>query len=262
MMQGHRKVIGDRAAGMVFDWRKGHGSAFRMLIAVLVSASVWGVLLAYVEIREPKLASSAKGEIDLTMVDLDDDRNRLLAEMLDRETLFHRRWDVSDSSALDAATAEALAVRSPRSFEATLLEIEVPERDVSLSDLPGMSAAALPPPDAVDSVAFATPPENWWVEVFVVDGPTGKNGLEPFSFPWPEESADLELSEGEMWAVLVGVDWEGKVVMNEPTSKSSNERLEVILAKYRTLEFSPLPKKGPLRWWKLEARIVNHPYTE
>ena len=247
---------------MVFDWEKGHGSVRRMLIAALVAASILGGLLAYVEVREPALANSAKGEIDLTMVNLEDEEHRWLAEMIDRETLFHRRWDVSDPSVLASVTADALSVKSPRTFEATLLEIESPPQDVSLSNLPGMEAAALPLPDSVDTAVFASPPVNWWVEVSIVDGLMGKKGLEAFSFPWPEADPDRELSEGEIWTVLVGVDWQGQVVLSEPTIESQNARTPVILAKYRSVKFPALSKKGPLRWWKLEALIVNHPYSE
>ena len=33
MFWRYRKVLRDRAAGMVFDWRRGHGSSYRVLIA-------------------------------------------------------------------------------------------------------------------------------------------------------------------------------------------------------------------------------------
>lgn len=259
MFWRHRKVLRDRAAGMVFDWRRGHGSARRMVIAAIVAASFWGVLLAYVQIRDPDPTSPVDDQIDLTMVDLDAPGNRWLAELIDRETLFHRRWDVRDSSAIETEIAAALALKSPRTYEPTLREIVLPGPDISLATLPGQGPSILPDPDNVDSVIFASPPVNWWVEVRVVEGP---DGLAPFSFAWPDSDPGREMSEGEIWTVLVGVDWQGKIVFNEPTINSVNSRTPVLLKKYLALEFAALPEKSPLRWWKLEARAVNRPLPE
>ncbi len=259
MFWRHRKVLQDRAAGMVFDWRSGHGSARRLLVAGVVAISIWGALLAYVQISEPAAATVVAAPIDLTLVDLDAEENRWLGEQIDRETLFHRRWNVDDPSALTAATAAALAEQSPRIYQPTLREIPTPAERVTLATLPGMGPDSLPPPQAVPSIAFASPPANWWVEVRVIDGPAT---LAPFSFKWPDPDPERGLSQGEIWTVLLGVDWRGKVVVNEPTIKSSNVRTPVILKKYRALTFLPLPKKSPLRWWKLEARVVNRPPPE
>ncbi len=259
MFWRHRKVLRDRAAGLVFDWRKGHGSARRFIIAGIVAASCWGALLAYVQIREPEAGELVDKQIHLTLVDLDDDQNRWLADLIDRETLFHRRWDVSDPSIIESASEAALALHSPRTYEATLREITLPTPVVSLANLPGMEPEILPAPQQVDSVIFASPPVNWWVDVRAIDGP---EGIEPFSFPWPKSIGEKGLSEGEIWTVLLAVDWNGEVVINEPTIQSDNARTSVILAKYRELEFEALSKKAPLRWWKLEARVVNRPLAE
>ncbi|MFT6181371.1 MAG: hypothetical protein ACI9NQ_000356 [Paracoccaceae bacterium] len=259
MFWRHRKVLRDRAAGMVFDWRRGHGSTSRMIIAVIVATCFWGALLAYVQISDPDPPHPIDDQIDLTMVDLDARENRWLAELIDRETLFHRRWDVRDPSAIETEVVTALALKSPRTYEPTLREIILPGPDVSLVTLPGRGPTALPDPDRVDSVIFASPPVNWWVDVRVVEGP---DGLAPFSFPWPDSDPGREMSEGEIWTVLIGVDWQGRVLVNEPTIKSSNSRTPVLLKKYRALKIAALPEKSPLRWWKLEARLANRPLPE
>ena len=259
MFGRHRKVLRDRAAGMVFDWRRGHGSARRLVFAAIVSFSFWGGLLAYVKIRDPEQGMPVDDQIDLTIIDLDAPENRPLAELIDRETLFHRRWDVGDDTAIKREVAVALKKNPPRVYEATLREVSLPMPEPTLANLPDLSPGMIPEPDPVDSVVFASPPVNWWVEVSLVDGP---KGLEDFSFQWPEADPDREMSEGEIWTVLLAVDWKGKVVVNEPTINSVNARTRVILDKYRALNFEALAKEGPLRWWKLEARVVNRPLPE
>lgn len=260
MFWRHRKVLRDRAAGMVFDWRRGHGSSYRLLIAILVSASFWGSILAYVNVREEARPDPPDQQIDLTVVDLDADQNRWLAEVIDRETLFQQRWDVADSGVIDQVVMEALMVDSPRVYEPTLREISLPEPKLELLNLPGREAGELPPPDVIESVNYAIPPINWWVEVEVIQGP---EGLEPFAFPfdWPEDPKLM--SEGELWSVVLTADWRGRVVAVDAWwEKAGDVRTPAILEKVRSQEVSVLPAKGPLRIWRLEARVVNRPLAE
>ncbi|MFT6864603.1 MAG: hypothetical protein ACJAVK_003171 [Akkermansiaceae bacterium] len=260
MFWRHRKVLRDRAAGMVFDWRKGHGSSYRLVVAIIVSASFWGAILAYIDIREVIPLDPVDDQIDVTIVDLDAKQYRGLAELIDRETLFQQRWDTADSTVIDEAVVRALVADSPRIYEPTLREISMPAPETELLNLPGMGPGELPTPDPVELVVFATPPVNWWVEVGVVEGP---EGLAPFAFPfeWPDEPKLM--SEGELWSVVLTADWRGRVVAAEGWwEKVRDRRTQVILEKVRSREITALPEKGPLRVWRLEARVVNRPLTE
>lgn len=256
MFWRYRKVLRDRAAGIVFDWRRGHGSPRRLVLAAVVSASFWGALLAYVQIREPESAPPVDAQIDLTIVDLDKEENRWLAELIDRETIFHLRWDVSDSAVIESAVEQALSQNSPRKYDPTLREIFLPGPAPGLRTLPDHEAGALPSPYPVESVVFATPPVNWWVEVSPIEGP---NGLEPFSFKWGDTQP---MSEGEIWTILLAVDWQGRVVVAETSIKVNDPRTAEIINKCRALDFDTLPEQGPLRWWKFEAIVVNRPLPE
>ena len=84
--------------------------------------------------------------------------------------------------------------------------------EAGLADLPGMGPDALPRPDAVASVRYATKKENWWIEVKIIEGP---DGLKPFDFPfdWPEDPKLM--SEGEIWSIVLTADWRGSVVAVE-----------------------------------------------
>lgn len=241
---------------MVFDWRRGHGSARRLLVATIVSATFWGALLAYVQIREAEAAPLVDEQIDLTIVDLDREENRWLAELIDRETLFHQRWDVSDSTTIDEAVATALAENPARTYEPTLREIKLPDPEPRLETLPGYGPGVLPDPYPVESVVFANPPVNWWVEVSPIEG---SEDFKPFAFKWMDPQP---MSEGEIWTILMAVDHEGRIVVSEVSNKADDPRTEIILAECRARDFGSLDEPGPLRWLKLEAIVVNRPISE
>lgn len=260
MFWRQRKVLRDRAAGMVFDWRRGHGSARRFLLGFLISGSVWGFLFAYVQIRGPKPPILEDERIDLTLVDLDQEENRWLAELIDRETLFQQHWPVSQPERVEKYVQQTLAETSPQVYEPTLREIARPRIKPELSNLPGWEAGNLPEPDRVASVAFANPPVNWWIEVEEIEGP---EGFEPFAFPfpWPEDP-DL-MSEGDSWAVILAVDWRGVVVSIDGWwERSDDPRTPAILEKIRARAFAQLSAEGPLRIWRLHASLVNRPPAE
>lgn len=245
---------------MVFDWRRGHGSSYRLLVAVIVSASFWGVILGYVEIREAEEPEPVDDQVDITMIDLDTEENRWLAELIDRETVFQKRWELEDSGIIDQVVVKALVADSPRVYEPTLREIAVKEPETKLLNLPGMGPGELPAPDPVESVVFATPPVNWWIEVDIVEGP---EGFAPFAFPfkWPDDPKLM--SEGELWSVVLTADWQGRVVAAEGWwEKARDRRTQVILEKVKSQRISALSGKGPLRVWRLEARVVNRPIAE
>lgn len=255
-----RKVLRDRAAGMVFDWRRGHGSTQRLFLGLLVSGLFWGGLLAYVQIREPHEAVLEDDQIDVTLVDLDEEGNRWLADLIDRETVFQQRWEVGNSGQVEDEVERLLVDLTPRVYEPTLREISMPEVKVGLSDLPGWEAGVLPEPDQVEAVSFATPPVNWWMDVQVIEGPKGLGDF-AFEFPW---SGDASLmSEGESWIVVATVDWRGTVVsIDGGWEKAEDPRTREILDQIRSHEFGRLPTDGGLRIWRMEATLVNRPVLE
>jgi len=252
-----RRVKRDREAGMVFDWRTGHGSTRRLVIATVVSASFFGALLAYVQIREAKSSPLIDQQINLTVIDLDLESNRWFSELLERETLFHDRWDVSNTVAVDEIISGALAASPVRIYSRQLREIEPPKPDLTIEPLPGMGPKVLPPPEEIPVVAFATPPVKWWLEIQSVQGPGDWGGV---SFEWPNPKD--QMSEGEVWTLLAGVDWEGHVLTCSAWEESDDARTPLILGRCRSASFPALEKPGPLRWWKLQARVVNRPIVE
>lgn len=252
-----KRVQRDRAAGMVFDWRSGHGSFSRLLVAVLVSGAFWGALLTWVRISKAESGSISDRQIDLTVVDLDQESNRWLADLIDRETLFHRRWDVSQSPVLDQEIMRAISVAPVRSYTPRLREISRPAPGLEIEFLPGMGLQVLPPAEQTPPQEFATPPVNWWVEVRPVAGTTNWDG---FAFSWPNPKD--QLSEGELWTLMLCLDWRGEVVLCSPWEAVADPQTAVIVAHCRQPVYPALDSPGPLRWWKLQAEIVNRPLSE
>jgi len=257
MFWRQRKVLRDRASGMVFDWRRGHGSTQRLLLAALVSASAWGVLLSYVRVREPQPVDYEDEQIDLTLVDLDHEGNRWLSELIDRETLFQQRWEVANSETIAMEVARALFETSPRIYKPTLREMPLPENQAKVSHLPGWEAGELPEPDRVATVTLAPPAPNWWIEVGVIEG---AEGLAPFEFPFRLLEDLGTMSEGESWVIVVAVDWRGAVVsINGWWERADEPRTAKVLEEIRAHSFPPFSRDEDLRIWRLEARLVNRP---
>jgi hypothetical protein len=255
MFWRYRKVLRDRAAGMVFDWRRGHCSSYRLLIAFVVSVAFWGGIYGFLQVDEAGSVELEKNEIDVAVVDLDAEQNRWLAELIDRKTLFQQRWSVKDPTVIDNVVEEAMAATFPRGYDPTLRQISLPQPEASLANLPGMGPDALPRPDAVASVRYATEKEDWWIEVKVIEGP---DGLDSFRFPfeWPQDPKLM--SEGEIWAVVLIADWQGSVVAVESWWEKANDvRTQPVLERLRSAKIEPITKKGSLRTWRLEAEVVN-----
>lgn len=241
---------------MVFDWRRGHGSSYRFLGAFAVSAAFWGGIRGFVKVREGEPVNPEQNEINVTMVDLDANQYGL-AELIDRKTLFQQRWDVSDPSVIDRVVQESLAATTPRIYEPTLRQISLPEPEVKLANLPGMGPDALPSPDAVASVTYATGKPNWWIKVDIVEGPAG---LKPFEFPFEWLKSPSLMSEGEIWSIVLTADWRGNIVAVEGWWEKENDvRTGTILDRVRNERIEPLPEKGALRVWRLEAEVINRP---
>ena len=255
MFWHYRKVLRDRAAGMVFDWRRGYGLSYRLFIAFVVSVAFWGGIYTFLQVDKAGSVELEKNEIDIAVVDLDADQNRWLAELIDRKTLFQQRWNVNDSTVIDHVVEEAMAATFPRSYEPTLRQISLPQPEASLKNLPGMEPDVLPRPDAVASVRYASDKENWRIEVKVIEGP---DGLKPFGFPfeWPQDPKLM--SEGEIWAIVLTADWRGSVVAVESWWEKANDvRTQPVLERLRSATIESLSKKGSLRTWRLEAEVVN-----
>ena len=250
-----RRVRRDREAGLVFDWRTGHGSTSRLIVAAFVSVSFWGAVCAYVQIRGSEASPVRDQQISLTVIDLDS--GHPLAEFLNREALFHDRWDVSSHELVDREVSRILEDRSAPRYSPQVHEIAPPKRQWLVESLPGMGPEVLPPPEEIPEVEFATPPIKWWVTIESVQG---AGEFQPISFEWPEPKD--QMSEGEVWTLLAGVDWEGRVLTCSAWEEADDARTPLIISRCRSVSFPALEEPGPLRWWKLQARVENRPISE
>ncbi|MDB4287090.1 hypothetical protein N9874_01885, partial [Akkermansiaceae bacterium] len=115
-----KKLRRDREAGLHFHWHLPHGSLGRLAVGGLVATLFWGALLAYVEVRLPTPPPLAERATELEVVNLDHPANRWLAEVIERESPFHARWDVTDDASLEKAIATALVASKPASYQPAL----------------------------------------------------------------------------------------------------------------------------------------------
>lgn len=98
---------------------------------------------------------------------------------------------------------------------------------------------------------------NWWVEVRPIDGAENWDG---FAFPWPDRQE--QLSEGETFTLMLCLDWRGSVVLCSPWEAIADPHTTIIEERCRQASFPALASPGPLRWWRLQAKIVNRPAAE
>jgi len=242
----------DRAAGLSFDWRSRRGSVLRFLTSLIISSFLFGGLWAFVQIQEQAPPRLNDRQIDLTVVNLDLESNHWFSQLFEKESLYFDRWDVSSMGVVDREVARALAVTPVQLYDPTLEEILLPDQEMTLRNLPGMEPTVLPPPEPVALPEIRELPINWWIEVEVIEG---EKTWEGFSFEWPGPKD--RMSEGETWTLLVGVDWEGHVLTCTAWDEQSDPRTQLIKEYCFNTDFPALDQRGPLRWWKLQATVVN-----
>lgn len=247
-----KKLRRDREAGLHFHWHLPHGSLSRLAVAGLVATLFWGALLAYVEVRLPEPPPLAQRATELEVVNLDLPANRWLAEVINRESPFHTRWDVIDDESLEKAIATKLLASAPDPYQPALMSVDLRPSPHILSGLPGINSKTLPAPERVELPPIMRPQPEWWVSVAPVTSSTEWPGM---SFRWSGEKTDL--SPGESWVFQLVIDWRGSVVSCLPLNDPQDPRAFKIAETLRVSRFPILKKGAPLRQWQLEASAVD-----
>lgn len=255
-----RKVMRDRKAGLVFDWRGGDGSLVRLGLAAAVTGVLVAALFFTVQLDAVAVSRVSDGRTDLTVVDLEKRENRWFADLVEREALFLERWEGSDEGVRDGKIAGVSVLRPIETYSPTLREFEEVSEAVRVVGRPGLVVDALPAPAPVGIPVFSPPVPDWWLEVRAAGDGVAWQGLE---VPWGEvinrggERRVSPLSEGEYWTVVLGLDWRGGVVMCEAPQESDDSRTEFVLSFLRSRSYPGLGAEGPVRVWTLVARLFN-----
>ena len=247
-----KKLRRDREAGLHFHWHLPHGSLGRLAVGGLVATLFWGALLAYVEVRLPTPPPLAERATELEVVNLDHPANRWLAEVIERESPFHARWDVTDDASLEKAIATALVASKPASYQPALMAVDRRPSTHILSGLPGVNSKTLPATERVELPPITRPNPDWWLSVTPV---ISSNEWPGTSFRWSGENSDL--SPGESWTFQLLIDWRGTVVSCLPLNDPQDPRALKIAETLRVSRFPILKKGAPLRQWQLEASAVD-----
>ncbi|MDA7882372.1 hypothetical protein N9A94_08720 [Akkermansiaceae bacterium] len=252
MIWRRRQVIRDRKAGMVFDWRRGHGSTGRLFFATIVSFLIFGIILGYVQFRLPEQPVLKEQMADVTFVDISEKSNRWLAEVFEEESPFAHRWEVASSKSLEEEITRQLSTVSPRHYQPALREVPLPEKPLTLVSLPGLGPKNIPPPEEVERKAVILPVARWALSVKPVSESGGWKGA---IIDW--EESDKRLSEGEVWTILLGLDWRGRVLNCSPLAGDEDEVGERVFKRLREARYPAIERHGAERWITIEVRLVN-----
>ncbi len=242
-----RRLVQDRKAGLVFDWRKGHGSFTRLVMAVALSSLFCGVLFSYVRIERPEEMPLLEQGKPVTMMNLALPENQWLADLIERESPFDGKWEVRNDLRLEEEMEQALGMVTPARYVPKLIEASFVEEISPLKSLPGEER--LPLPEPVSWPKVARQPAQWWIE-FESPG----HDWSDYAMPWEQQE---KISAGESWGFLVGLDPSGAVVSCielEGRGEETTARLS------EALQRAPFPENRrakKIRWWKILAIAVN-----
>ena len=252
MIWRKRRVIRDRKAGMVFDWRRGHGSTGRLFFSGIVSCLIIGIIFGYVQFRHPEKPALREQVADVTFIDVSEKFNRGLADIIDEESPFAHRWEVASSKSLEEEITRQLSTVSPRHYHPALREIPVLKKPLTLVSLPGLSPKNYPAPEEVERKPVKLPKSRWALSVQPVSGAGDWKGA---IIDW--DDSDENLSEGEVWIILLGLDWRGRVLNCSTLSGDGDEFTREVLGLLRAASYPALKRNDPERWITIEVRLVN-----
>ena len=252
MIWRKRQVVRDRKAGMVFDWRRGHGSTGRLFFSGIVTCLIFGVIFGYVQLRRPDKPVINEQMADVTLIDVSEKSNRWLAEVVEEESPFAHRWEVASSKSLEQEITRQLSVASPRHYQPALRKIPIPEKPLTLVNLPGLGAKRLPPPEEVERKEVVLPVSRRALAVTPVSEAGDWRGM---IIDW--EGEEKNLSEGEVWTILLGLDWRGRVLNCSPLSGDEDEFGKEVFQRLRTTQYPAVKRNSAERWITIEVRLVN-----
>jgi len=253
-----RRLIRDRHAGLVFDWRKGHGSFTRQMIALILGVGICSALFAYVKIEKPEtpgIIPGASQASPVTVVNLSLAENQWLARVVENASPFSGGWDVSDDQRLLEEIERAQGMVTPARYTPGFAEIEMIEKIPPLESLPGTEA--LPAPKSVSWPKVARKKARWWIE-FEAEG----RDWVDFAIPWNDQDGKFLINAGETWGFLVELDLTGTVLSCIELEGRGSPRSEFLSAALKTAPFPEDRKARETRWWKILATAVNRNATK
>lgn len=245
-----RKQILDREAGLVFSWRTRDRSQGRVIFAFAISVLFWLALLGMVRVAPLQSAAHFEREVDLTFINLNDEKNRWLEEAVKRDIPFPNRWELLASADAKNWIDEAVAQAEPSLYGTKYPEVA----DFKMSDGLNLQAVLgrwdLPEAERVvrkKAVSAGNLEIHWHLA-----GSAEKVG---FSWKLPEDSG---FSVGQQFRYYVGLDENGAVQEALPllgglTPRQATDNF--FREKMKSLVFPELSGNAETRWFYLEGKV-------
>lgn len=245
-----RKRALDREAGLVFSWRTRDRSQGRVMVAVVVSGAFWLLLLGMVRVVPLHGEARIERGVDLTVVNLNEDKNRWLDEIVKRDVPFPSRWQLLPAPTTEAWIENAVALVEPPQYVAKYPEIDDPRVDNGLDlqsilgrwPLPEAERVARGEIGAQGSLAI-----RWRIA-------TGEKVV----FSWALPMMD-DFSVGKQFRFYVSVDAAGGVreaLLLEGGFADSRETGDFLRRKMAGEVFLEEFGKEEARWLFLEGEVV------
>lgn len=144
-----KKLLKDREAGLIFNWRQSRGYQLGKISSLIMSALIFVFALYALKVKTVQPSVELKREGVVTMVDPEDPRNQGLMMHISRNSPFPPRWDpahdVTHADRVNQKLDDLLGAKS--TYDPKLLPMQEEQaRDLDVSvigpDLPEWVAAA------------------------------------------------------------------------------------------------------------------------
>lgn len=248
-----KKLLKDREAGLVFNWRESRGSSFAKIMAFVCVALGFSFVMYALKIDGVRERMLSKREATVEILNADDLNSRGLMTLVEQRSPFPPRWDPAydlDVSFRVARGLEAM-LNDDRSYDAVLQpmpEEEVSDQLVSVIESDGgMFFKGFVNRATENTAALEESSELLRLEVFISADEVLGGRLLQVSYELPVDWISRD-AFGQAYQFVVGLDSDGEVISCLPAVGGSVDSVKPAESQrqlgewLRNLDFEPNKK--------------------